>query len=140
MNVAMNIAFSGLNAASLQLGASAANTANALTTGPLPADGNLAAVQATPASGSPYVPQQAVNTAQLTGGVRASLAPVSPALFAQYQPDSPDANAQGLVAAPNVDLAQETVQRIAASDAYAFNAAVAKTSDDMLKSVLDMKA
>ena len=140
MNVAMNTALSGLTAASRHLDASASNTANARTTGPLPADGNLAAVQATPASGSPYVPVQAVNTAQPTGGVRASLAPMSPALFAEYQPDSADANADGMVAAPNVDLARETVQQMIAGTTYKANAKVAQAADEMLKSVFDMKA
>jgi flagellar basal-body rod protein FlgC len=97
-------------------------------------------VQETAASGSPYVPVQSVNTAQPTGGVRASLAPVSPALFAEYQPDSADADAQGMVAAPNVDLAQETVQQMLASTAYKANAKVAQAADEMLKSVFDMKA
>ncbi|WP_448189426.1 flagellar basal body rod protein FlgC [Azospirillum sp. sgz301742] len=140
MNVALNTALSGMTAASRRLDASASNTANARTTGPLPADGNLAAVQSTPASGSPYAPVQTVNTAQPTGGVRASLAPVSPALFAEYQPDSPDASADGMVAAPNVDLAQETVQQMLASTTYKANAKAAQTADEMLKSVFDMKA
>lgn len=140
MNVAMNTALSGLTAASRHMDASASNTANARTSGPLPADGDVGAVQATPASGSPYVPLQAVNTALPTGGVRASLAPMSPALYAEYQPDSPDAGADGLVAAPNVDPARETVQQMLASAAYKANASVAKTTDEMLKSVFDMKA
>ncbi|HYH36830.1 MAG TPA: flagellar basal body rod C-terminal domain-containing protein [Azospirillum sp.] len=140
MNVAMNTALSGLTAASRHMDASASNTANARTSGPLPADGDVGAVQATPASGSPYVPLQAVNTALPTGGVRASLAPMSPALYAEYQPDSPDADAEGMVAAPNVDLAQETTRQMVASAAYTFNAAVVKTTDEMLKSVFDMKA
>lgn len=140
MNVAMNTALSGLTAASRRLDASASNTANARTSGPLPADGDLAAVRATPPSGSPYVPVQAVNAAQPTGGVRASLAPVSPALFAEYQPDSPDASADGLVAAPNVDLAQETVRQMASGSAYKANLKVMQTADEMLKSVFDMKA
>ncbi len=140
MSVALNTALSGLTAATRRLDASASNTANARTTGPLPAGGDLAAVRATPPSGSPYVPVQASDTAQLTGGVRASLAPMSPALYAEYQPDSPDADARGLVAAPNVDLARETVQQMTAGAAYKANAKVAQTADEMLKSVFDMKA
>lgn len=140
MNTALNTALSGLTAASRHLGASASNTANARTTGPLPAGGGLDAAQGTPASGSPYAPVQAINTALPTGGVRAGLAAVSPAFYAEYQPDSPDADPAGLVAAPNVDLAQESVQQMLASNAYKANAAVARTSDEMLKSVFDMKA
>ena len=140
MNVAMNTALSGMTAAARRLDASAANTANARTTGPLPADGTLAAMSGTPASGSPYAPVRTVDSAVPTGGVRASLAPMSPALYAEYQPDSASANADGMVAAPNVDEAQETVQQIAASAAYKANAKVAQTTNDMLKSVFDMKA
>ena len=140
MTVALNTALSGLTATARHMDASASNTANARTTGPMPADGNLAAVQGTPASGSPYAPVQAVNSALTTGGVRASLAPVSPALYAEYQPDSPHANADGLVAGPNVDLGRETVQQMIAGAAYKANAMAARTADEMLKSVFDMKA
>lgn len=140
MNTALNTALSGLTAVTRRLDASASNTANARTTGPMPADGNLGAVQGTPPSGSPYAPVQAVNSALPTGGVRASLAAVSPALYAEYQPDSPDADAAGLVAAPNVDLAQESVQQIGATATYKANLMAMQTADEMLKSVFDMKA
>ncbi|HYG89830.1 MAG TPA: flagellar basal body rod C-terminal domain-containing protein [Azospirillum sp.] len=140
MNVALTTALSGLTAATRRLDASASNTANARTTGPMPADGKLASVQRTPPSGAPYVPVRAVDTAQATGGVRSALVSASPGLHAEYQPDSADANAQGLVAAPNVDVAQEVTQQIAAGATYKANAKVARTADEMLKSVLDMKA
>jgi flagellar basal body rod protein FlgC len=54
-------------------------------------------------------------------GTVAYTVPVSPAYVATYDPQSPDANGQGLVAAPNVDLAQELVQLEVAKQAYEAN-------------------
>jgi flagellar basal-body rod protein FlgC len=57
-----------------------------------------------------------------------------------YDPDAPYADANGLVAAPNVDLAGEVVEALVARYAFAFNAKVMRTASDMTKSLLDVTA
>ncbi len=136
MNAALNTALSGMIAATRRLDASASNTANAQTSGPLPAGG---AVQRAPSSGSPYTPVQARDTALSTGGVQSMLSASPGGLHAEYQPESADANAQGLVAMPNVDAAQEATQQISAGATYQANAMMVRTADEMLKSTLDIK-
>jgi flagellar basal-body rod protein FlgC len=55
-------------------------------------------------------------------------------------PTSPDANAQGLVALPGVDLASEMVDLIAARVQYAASAQVVRAADDMQRKALDTLA
>jgi flagellar basal-body rod protein FlgC len=133
---AITTALSGLEASVAQLTASASNVANVDTVGSW---GPAVNVGAAGASGPPlkaYQPVQTVQTTTPDGGVAASQVPVTPATTPAYDPTSPAANAQGLVAAPNVDLNQEVVGQIGALAAYQANLAVIKTSDRMTKSLL----
>ena len=70
------------------------------------------------------------------GGVAVSFATVSPGTQPAYDPQSPYADGQGLVAQPNVDPNQETVNQIGALSAFKANAAVLEVSDQMQKSLL----
>jgi flagellar basal-body rod protein FlgC len=134
------IASSGLAAQSQRLDASASNVANARTRGAVPnPDGT------TPAGKSAaYQPIGVAQTALATGnnqpaGTRATFTPMTPAYIPEYDPGDANANGDGLVAAPNVDLAGERVNQLQASAAYRANVAVVKTEDEMLKSMLDAK-
>src|SRR5579871_6308855 len=131
----LSIATSGLTAASLRLDVTASNIANASTTGPLPADGSNAP------SGA-YVPLQ-VNQVDQTngstpGGTVATVSQVSPSFVPQFDPGSPFANQDGLVAAPNVDLASQFVQLLTAKYSFAANAKVIQAYDNTTKSLLDI--
>ena len=150
MNTAINAAVSGALAATMRLNASASNVANARTTGPLPKGGLGAPTDAgeAAAAGRPYVPVQTTQTAQAqdggggsgqSGGVRASYKPLTQPFVAEYQPDSADANDQGLVAAPNVDLLQETVQQKQGLQSYKANAAMIKAADQTQREAINMK-
>ena len=130
------IALSGLNAASRRLEVSASNVANSQTTGALPnADGTVPA-------GAPtaYTPLALVQTASAGGGVQTSVTTVTPPTTAVFDPQASFANQDGLVAAPNVDLAQEFVGQLLASYSFAANVAVLKTNDQNTKSLLDITA
>lgn len=130
------IALSGLNAASRRLQVSASNVANAQSTGALPnADGTLPA-------GAPqaYAPLELVQTASAGGGVQTSVTAVTPSTTAVFDPQASFANQDGLVASPNVDLAQEFVGQLLASYSYAANATVLKADDRMTQSLLDITA
>ena len=145
----LSIATSGLSAASLRLDVTVSNVANALTTGPLPAGyGSKTSGGAGNSNGSSglsaYVPLQVNQVDQASGstagGTSATVSAVSPSFVPQYDPSSPFANQDGLVAAPNVDLATQFVQLLTAKYSFAANAKVIQTYADMTKSLLDIKA
>jgi flagellar basal-body rod protein FlgC len=130
------IALSGMNAASRRLDVSASNVANVTTTGALPnADGTVPA-------GEPraYDPLEVLQTASAGGGVQTSVAMARPSTMAASDPQAPFANQDGLVAAPNVDLAQELVGQMLASYTFSANATVLKADDRMTETLLDITA
>ena len=65
---------------------------------------------------------------------------MTPPTTAVYDPQAPFANPDGLVAAPNVDLAQELIGQLLASYTYTANATVMKADDRMTRTLLDIKA
>lgn len=118
---AISTALSGLFAASKRAEASASNIANASTAGSLdPASAN-----------QPYNALTTVQTASPGGGVTATNIPKSPGIVNAYSPDSPFANADGLVGAPNVDLSEEIVNLKLAEVSYKANIASLKTAQEM---------
>jgi flagellar basal-body rod protein FlgC len=128
------IALSGMNAATRRLDVSASNVANVMTTGALPnADGTVPA-------GAPqaYDPLEVVQTASAGGGVQTSVTTATPSTIATSDPQAPFANQDGLVAAPNVDLAQELVGQMLASYSFAANATVMKADNRMTETLLDV--
>jgi flagellar basal-body rod protein FlgC len=54
-----------------------------------------------------------------------------------YQPDHPDANAEGYVAYPNVNVIREMADMMVASRAYEANLAVVETAQSMWNSALE---
>jgi flagellar basal-body rod protein FlgC len=74
------------------------------------------------------------------GGTVATVTAVSPSFVAQSDPSAPFANQDGLVAAPNVDLANQFVQLLTAKYAFAANAQVIKAYSDTTQSLLDVTA
>jgi flagellar basal-body rod protein FlgC len=138
MNTAMNIAVSGMRAASAGLNASASNLANLESDGPVPATSPQQPVAQAP--GGVYQPVALTQTAQSGGGVTASVMPSLPSYALAYDPSAPFANMQGIVAAPNVDPAQEVMNQMTASLAYRANVATFKTAQQMEKTLLDATA
>ena len=55
-----------------------------------------------------------------------------------YQPDHPDANADGYVAYPNVNLVSEITDMLVASRAYEANLSVVTTGRDMWNSAIEV--
>src|SRR4029077_16589745 len=62
-----------------------------------------------------------------------------PSFVAQFDPSAPFANQDGLVAAPNIDLASQFVQLLTAKYDFAANAKVIQAYDATTKSLLDIK-
>ena len=133
----ISIALTGLDSASKKLNASASNIANLQTVGSLE-----------PGAQAPYTPLTTQQTAITDGngngqGVRTDYAPRKNPFVPTYSPDSPFANADGIIGAPNVDLAEEAVNTILAKIQYKANIATLKAaselSDELLK-VIDETA
>ncbi|MBP2315746.1 flagellar basal body rod protein FlgC [Azospirillum soli] len=139
MSSSLEIAVSGMMAQTRRVEASASNIANVRSKGALP-DSAGTVPDGKPA---PYQPLNVAQSEQRFGteaaGTRAVFKPITPAYLPEYEPDASYADAQGMVAAPNVDLAREQVNQIAASRAYQANISVARTQDEMMKSLLDSK-
>ncbi len=127
-----SIAMSGLNDASLRVANAASNIANATSTSSLPATGGTY---------GGFQPQDVVSISSSGGaagsGVTSTLQPRTPSYLATAGTTSPDANASGLVATPNVDPAKEMIALQTAQFSYSANAALIKTSDRMQKNLLD---
>lgn len=145
-----SIATSGLSAASLRVNVAASNIANVRTTGPLPASDGASTSAATGSPGiaptfpAAYVPLRVDQVDQSSdstpGGTIATVSTVSPSYTAQSDPSAPFANGDGLVAAPNVDIANEFVQLAAAKYSFIANAKVIQAYAETEKSLLDITA
>lgn len=143
MSSVLNIAASGLVAATRKVGAAAANVANAdsvgtykgSSAGPAPG-GDAAAGGEQPA----YQPVDVTNVGLAGGGVAVRAWGRAPAAAPSYEPGHPAANADGLVARPNVDVAQELLTLRQAKHAYSANLSVIRTEDEMLGDLLDIRS
>ena len=127
MDSAMSISVSGMQAASLRLNAAASNIVNANSDSAVSGNGA-------------YQPVSVSQSATPDGGTSASLQPVTPSSLLAYNPSSPYANVQGMVAQPNVDLPTELVNMKEAATDFRASLAAYKASSDMFKSLLDATA
>ncbi|MBB4256221.1 MULTISPECIES: flagellar basal body rod protein FlgC [unclassified Bradyrhizobium] len=139
-----SIATSGLSAASLRVNVAASNIANVQTTGPLPGSGGSSPSAVTGSPGiaptfpAAYVPLRVDQVDQTPGGTIAKVSTVSPSYTAQSDPSASFANQDGLVAAPNVDIAGEFVQLAAAKYSFIANAKVIQAYAETTESLLDI--
>lgn len=131
MNV-FGISLSGMNAAQVRLGNSANNIANLQSTSSV-VNGQRVERAYQPTD----VSQRSIEPA---GGVETSLRPRDPATTPVFLPENPAADAEGIVEFPNVNLEQEVVQQQIASYDIKANAKVIKVQDEMMESLLDIKA
>lgn len=127
----INTAVTGLHAASQRVGVAANNIVNSQST-VAEQNGRLA--------NQPYVPQQVVQQSQTGGGTGTSLRDVSPPSVPVFSPDSPVADENGFVQAPNVDLTAEVANTLLASNAYKASASVIRRADEMYQSLLDIQS
>lgn len=117
-----------MQAAATRLEASASNIANASSSGPVPnASGATTA----------YAPVTVTQSDVKGGGVSARITNAADPYVTAYDPSAPDANAEGMVADPNVDMASELVNVMSARISYEASAKTMKVANDMLKTTLD---
>jgi hypothetical protein len=143
MIAALATARSGLLFSVARLTAGSGKILNGGTIGPLPP---IPALEPVPdaAGGASRVYQAPELLLRSTGGagapagVSATTRPRLPAYAGQYVPSAP--SAEGFVAPPNVDLAAEAVDMLAASLSFRANLAVFRAANEMAKRTLDMSA
>jgi flagellar basal-body rod protein FlgC len=132
MSSILSIAVSGLNDAATRLANAASNIVNVSSTGKLPSNGG---------GYTGFQPQDVVTLSVAGGasgqGVTSALQPRNPAYTVAPDPTSPDANAEGLVGAPNVDLNAELIASKEAQVSYGANAKVIKITEEMQQSLLN---
>ncbi len=129
MTSILSTALSGLAAQSKRLEVSAGNVANLRSTAPRPG--------AQPGPGE-FVPHQVALSSRAGGGVAAKAVPVSPPSVLVFEPGAPDADADGLAARPNVDLATELVNQLDALRNFQANLKVIEAEDRRLGDLLDV--
>lgn len=122
----ISLGVSGLLAAAKKANAAASNIANADTTGKLDGTGPKA-----------YDPVSVVTESVAGGGVKAVEVTRNPSFVPSYEPDSPFANPDGLVASPNVNLDEELVNLKAAEQAYKANVQSIRAGRAMHDALLD---
>ena len=127
---ALNTALSGLDAAGQRIAVSANNIANAGSTYSQ-VDGETI--------DSPYVPQDVVQTSLETGGVRTYTRPINPPTVPVFDPSSPQANENGVVNYPNVNVESEVMNTILAKNSYKASMSIIKTQDEMFSTLLDIE-
>jgi len=123
----VDIAVSGMRAQSLRLNLIAGNIANAETTHT--------------ASGEPYRRRDVVLQASGDdpGGVTVlNIARDSSAFRQVLMPGHPDADTDGFVQMPNVDLPVEMMNMVAASRAYQANVAILHRYQDMVETTVEL--
>ncbi len=120
-------------ASTTRLNAAAGNIANSQVKSTPSASGTVPAGLVFNAG---YTPQRVEQSTTGSGGVRATVVPVSPASLTVFDPASPLSNGEGFVNIPNVSLPAEIGELIRASQTYKANAKVLKTLDDTFKSLL----
>ncbi len=78
-------------------------------------------------------PQRDINRVQVTDVILDRRAPLM-----KYEPDHPDANPEGYVAYPNINLMEEMANQITATRAYEANVAAMNSTKDMAMTALEI--
>lgn len=134
--------YSGLKAASMTVGAAASNIA-AIGVSAAPANTEISPVDAARKPGEQsgdqggYRPLRVVQESLADGGVQATYGQISPAHVTRFNPFDPNANEDGLVSMPNVDIADEMINLGVAQRAYEASLKVIETEEEMSGSLLD---
>jgi flagellar basal-body rod protein FlgC len=142
----LRISGSGLTAERLRMDVAAANIANAQTTrtptgGPYQPEAVVFA--AVPVGATPTSPVSSLRAASpgdpaLPGVVAVALVPQGRAPLRVYDPGHPDADPQGYVTYPGVDVGAEVADAMGAARAYSLNAAVIAEVKAMAQETLDL--
>ena len=122
----IDTAISGLRMESLRMKVIAQNIANAKTS--------------RTETGEPYRRQEvlATGTDRMGATIAQVVADMSTPFKLVHQPGHPDADADGMVRMPNVDLPMEMIDLVFASRAYQANAAMMKRYQETVRATLEL--
>lgn len=134
---AIGSALSGLQASMVRLNVTASNIANANTTGPVPG-ASAVSPSGGGSSGQAYRPLTTQQSETPGGGTAAKAVAVAPSFIPTYDPGSIHADPSGMVAAPNVDVADQLVEQRTAMIAYEANLKVMQTANRMNETSLEI--
>ena len=129
-------ALSGVVAASSRLTASTNNIANSDSRESIPLGGLIGGA---PEPRQAYEPVRVEQSSKAEGGTSASERYVSPPYVPVFDTTSSLANDQGLVAAPNVDLAGELTELESASRAFEINQQTVQSMSDLVRKLYDLE-
>jgi flagellar basal-body rod protein FlgC len=141
--IGSNVAISGMQAAAKRVEVAAANIVNAHDTAPPrkePVKPVGGAAAAAPHDDGLYRPGRVHQSTVEGGGTRAHVVEKEPARRTEYAPDDTQANDQGLVDRPNVDVAMELVDTIAAQRAYEAAIKALQARDRVLGITIDARS
>lgn len=127
----LSSALSGLAAASRRLEASANNIANANSNGSIPSS------DAAEQQGA-YQPVRVEQSSAPGGGAATSGRYVRPPYIPVFDTSSAFANSDGLVAAPNVDIASELTEQVSARQSFEANLKSVQSISDLVKKLYDL--
>ena len=139
---AIGSSVSALKASSEALSVRADNIANVRTTARLD-DVDLSPAARRAVSDPPddvYRPSAPTYVSVRDGGVDVEVERREPSHRVMFDPGDPRSNDEGLVAAPNVDLAEEIVGTMQDRSMFLANLAVIRTADEMAGALLDDEA
>ncbi len=141
----LNISASGLTANRLRMDVVSSNIANANTNRAELVDGEWVpyrrkTVELSTANASPFAKQLSSAMGQnAVGGVKASAIREDQSPFpVTYNPDHPDADAEGYVRTSNVDPIQEMVDLMSATRSYEANVTAMNASKSMFMKALEI--
>jgi len=137
---ALRTSLSGLNAASESMSARADNIVNARTSARVDEVDLSPAARGTTPPEDVFRPYRVTNQSVRGGGVETEVEPVEPSHEVVYDPDDPNADAEGRVALPNVSLEEEIVGMRRDRTYWMANLAVMRTADEMSGYLLDEEA
>ena len=133
MSNVFSISLSGMNAAASRLYNAASNLVNVSSTGKLPTQAGEKATS--------YQPTDVISVSSSVGntpfGVTTETIDRDPAYYPMYSPNAPDANAQGVVAAPNVDVVSEILTMKLAELAYSASAKAIMVEEKNQETLID---
>ena len=116
----------------MRLTASASNIANAQSTGPVPGGA------ADTGGSTVYKPLRVDISAQAGGGASGQMVQGDPGYRLTYDPASMNADAKGMIAAPDVDVTYELVEQLSAKLAFEANLKVISTANEIEKRTIDL--
>ncbi len=128
---AINSALSGLKAAGTKLAVASNNIANMHSTQQL-VNGEVV--------NAPYKEQQVVQTSLDTGGVKVEVRESTLPPIKVYAPDHADANAEGFVEMPNVNLERQMVDTMIVRYDYKANLKSIDIQDELFQNLLDIRS